>query len=391
VLAPEQLSKSTDELISHLERQIDLFNRSDLFIWVIDQYEEKVQGKRDVPTEFVERLSLLDRGVLRNHPMLFLWLTTDQQFQAALAKATSRNECILVQGGFELVGIPREEWPPVIEDTFSFHNEGKELADFGILKASIDIVSRQSDTIGRAIEQIGVQLADPKSRLEDISEYQVILVWPVVDGTGIERVSGFTNPSLGYKLNWSAWYNRLTEEDRKQLPLNEYNRARLYFDLRLVPVPVADLQAVCLSLDDDAYTPAESYLAQLKRTHLFAVVSAAEDERSIGTLSGRESKRSAAARTWYSTVTDKPTAVGKRLAKCLTTLGLPSKHEHTVHSTHSEVRADVISERQDGHQKKVLIELKLFSPQKTNPSGIRDEIRKTLKKYAQLAGYIQRQ
>jgi hypothetical protein len=55
------------------------------------------------------------------------------------------------------------------------------------------------------------------------------------------------------------------------------------------------------------------------------------------------------------------------------------------------VRADVISERQDGHQKKVLIELKLFSPQKTNPSGIRDEIRKTLKKYAQLAGYIQRQ
>ena len=83
VLAPEQLSKSTDELISHLERQIDLFNRSDLFIWVIDQYEEKVQGKRDVPTEFVERLSLLDRGVLRNHPMLFLWLTTDQQFQAA--------------------------------------------------------------------------------------------------------------------------------------------------------------------------------------------------------------------------------------------------------------------------------------------------------------------
>ena len=288
VLMPELLSKSTEDLISHLERQIYLFNGSDLFIWVIDQYEEKVQGKRDVPTEFVERLSLLDRRNLTNHRMLFLWLTTDTQFRDALAEATSRNERILLRRDFELVGIPREEWPPVIEDTFSFHNEGKELADFGILKAGIETVSQQSDTIGRAIEQIGLQLSAPRSRLEDISEYQVILVWPVVDGTGIERVSGFTNPSLGYKLNWSAWYNRLTEEDRKQLPLNEYNRARLYFDLRLVPVPAADLRAVCLKLEDDAYTPAGSYLAQLKRTHFFAVVSGAEDERSIGTLSGRE-------------------------------------------------------------------------------------------------------
>src|ERR1035441_6693011 len=114
VLMPAQLSKTTEELIPFLEQRIELSSRSDLFIWVIDQYEEKVEAKRDVPTEFVERLSLLDRGALRGHPMLFLWLTTDQQFQAALAKATTRNKRILVQGDFELVAMPKEEWTPVI-------------------------------------------------------------------------------------------------------------------------------------------------------------------------------------------------------------------------------------------------------------------------------------
>ena len=57
-----------------------------LLIAVVDQYEENVARRTDVPTRFVEALSLLDRGELRTNPTLFLWLTTSKEFQGDLAE-----------------------------------------------------------------------------------------------------------------------------------------------------------------------------------------------------------------------------------------------------------------------------------------------------------------
>ena len=42
-----------------------------MLVAVIDQYEENVAQKSAVPTQFIERLSLLDRGELRGLPILF--------------------------------------------------------------------------------------------------------------------------------------------------------------------------------------------------------------------------------------------------------------------------------------------------------------------------------
>jgi hypothetical protein len=217
LLTAEQLSLSSPELVNHLRRRIDLLNRKDLFIWVVDQYEEKVPTRANVPSEFVEKLSLLDRGELRAHPMLFIWLTTDPTFQEALTNATSRNDRVLVRPNFELQGVQREDRPAIIEETFSFHNSGRELADCALLRPDIEKVCAGAPTIGKAIETIGTQLAQPSTRLQDLSEYQIIMLWPVVDGTGIERVTSFTNPSLGYTLNWSSWYNRLSSPPQKSL------------------------------------------------------------------------------------------------------------------------------------------------------------------------------
>lgn len=390
-LLADDIVLETNALAKYLGDKINLYNRNDLFIWVIDQHEEKVQTRANIPNEFIEKLSLLDRGKLRGFPMLFIWLTTDAQFQASLAQATSRNERILVRGDFELAGVNRSDWPEIVQETFSFHNAGRELADFGVLYPDLEDVCKSELTIGKAIEKIGLKLGQSKLRLQDISEYQVVMVWPVVDGTGIERVSNFANPSLGYTLNWNSWYNRFNAEDRKQLPLDAYNRARLYFDFRLVPLPVADLHCVCARLEDDDFIPGESYLELLKKTHLHTLIAGMSDDRVFGTLRERDSKRAQDARNWYGTATNKPTIIGRRLAKCLTKIGFPSQYEYELKSTHSRVVADVKAERSFGHQNKVLIELKLFSPSQTTPAYIRDEIRKTLRKYAQFAGYLQRQ
>ena len=391
LLTAAQLALPNQDLVSHLTREMDLFNQKDLFVWVVDQYEEKVPSQANIPAGFIERLSLLDRGQLRTNPMLFIWLTTDPRFQASLARATSRNERILVRPDFELVGVDRGDWPGIIEETFSFHNSGKELADCELLRTDIEQLCREVPTIGKAIETIGLKLRESGPRLQDLSEYQVIMLWPVVDGTGIERVTSFTNPSLGYTLNWSSWYNRLSANDRVQLPLPAYNRARLYFDFRLVPIPVADLHCVSARLNEEDHTPAESYLRQLRKTHFYTLVAGASEDRVFGTLKERDSQRARDARAWYGTATATPTAVGKRLAKCLTIIGFPSKHEYEIRSGHGRVVADLLAERPTGHQNKALIELKLFSSANTTPAKIRDEIRKTLLKYAHLAGYIPRQ
>jgi hypothetical protein len=132
-------------------------------------------------------------------------------------------------------------------------------------------------------------------------------------------------------------------------------------------------------------------LAQLQKTHFYTVVAGASQDRAFGTLRERDSKRARDARTWYQHITDKPVAIGKRLAKCLTKLGFPSRHEAEIPSAHAKVSADVLTERASGHQRKAAIELKLLSAPQTTPAGIRDQIRSTLRKYAQLAGYIPRQ
>ncbi len=78
-----------------------------LLIAVVDQYEESVAERGNVPTAFVETLALLDRGDLRNLPVIFIWLTTSRDFQERLAEATTRNRRILLSGNFELLGSSR--------------------------------------------------------------------------------------------------------------------------------------------------------------------------------------------------------------------------------------------------------------------------------------------
>src|SRR5690606_31893224 len=104
-----------------------------LLIAVVDQHEESVAERGNIPTAFVETLALLDRGALRTVPVLFIWLTTSRDFQAHLADATSRNQRILTSRDFLLEGPDRTEWPSIIEDTFRFHNEGASLADYEVL------------------------------------------------------------------------------------------------------------------------------------------------------------------------------------------------------------------------------------------------------------------
>ena len=279
----------------------------------------------------------------------------------------------------------------MIEETFSFHNPGQELANYGVLRKDVDEVCRRVDTIGKAIEELGHKIGQPLYRLQDISEYQVVVVWPVADGTGIERVTRFTDPQSGYRLSWGAWCNSLNDSDREGLPLDAYNQARLYFDFRLVPLPVADLHGLCQRLGDEDYLPLGA-LTQFKKTHLYTVLTGHSDERKFGTLrEHRKSKRAREAQDWYATVTGKSVAVGQRLARCLTELQLPSSYEQEVRCEHGRIVADIHTERGTQMQRVVLTELKLLSSHETTPSHIRDQIRSTLRKYAQFAGFIPRQ
>ncbi len=118
----------------------------------------------------VEALSRLDRS-RPSTPVLFLWLTTSREFQAELAAATSRNARLLTLADFELAALPRSAWPDVIEETFEFHNEGSELADFEVLRPNLEDVSRTAPTLGTAIEETGGRFGG--DGLQDLSEYQV--------------------------------------------------------------------------------------------------------------------------------------------------------------------------------------------------------------------------
>ncbi|MEU5695182.1 hypothetical protein [Actinosynnema sp. NPDC020468] len=378
-----------------LEEIRSVFGRRDqpnLVIAVVDQYEEQVAESSSVPSQFVERLSLLDRGELRQMPVLFVWLTTSQSFQRELASATSRNERILLSSDFELVGPEQSDWAEIVEETFAFHNQEQPLADFEVLRENIEKVADTAPTLGATIEGVGEMLAGQVSGLQDLSQYHVVMLWPVADGLRITRVSGFTNARDGYKLDWNAFYRELNEEDKRTLPLSELNRARLYFDVRLVPIAAADLHPLCRRLEDPDFVPSQSYLDRFRNSHFFSIVNETWNPAVYSPLRERESNRATRARDWYEDgITESPTLLGRRIAKCLTALGLQADYERTIKSSHSTVRADVVVDRRDSKQLTCIVELKAFSTENTRPSSIKDAIRTTLKRHAQLAGFISRQ
>ncbi|CCH85800.1 conserved protein of unknown function [Modestobacter italicus] len=379
-------------LLQEIRTAIGRRNQPSLLIAVVDQYEERVAESSSVPTQFVERLSLLDRGELRQTPVLFLWLTTSRDFQQDLAAATSRNERILLAGDFELMGPEQTEWAEIVEETFAFHNQEQPLADFEVLRTNIDEVADVAPTLGATIEAVGELLGHQASSLQDLSQYQVVMLWPVTDGHRITRVSAFTNARDGYKLDWNAFYRELNEEDRRTLPLSELNRARLYFDVRLVPIAAADLHPLCRKLDDPDFVPSPSYLDRFEKSHFFSIVNETWNPATFAPMRERDSDRATKAREWYEGgITDQPTALGRRIAKCLTALGLNADHERTIKSPHATVRADIAVDRKESQQTTCIVELKVFSTEGTRPSSIKDAIRTTLKRHAQFAGFLGRQ
>lgn len=389
---PRDAMESQEALRSFMTDFGEQNGDASLLVLVVDQYEEQAATRDDLPRHFVEWLSLLDRDrAMTQRQWLFLWLTTDTGFQSALAEATSRNRRILLDPHFVIEGPPKTEWPVLVEETFEAHNAGSPLADFGVLRRDIEEAAKQAKTLGSTIEAVGTRLAETIPRLQDLSIYQVVMLWPVTDGQRINTVLRFVNAREGYKVDWNAFYRELNESDRTQLPLQEYNRARLYFDLRLVPIAAADLRELCTNLDDPDHTLHESYLDRFQLTHYISIVRGTWDPAKYSPLRERESERSKKAREWYEDVTTQPTKLGARIARVLRELGIPSEHEQDVASPHAVVRADVLSQRGDSRKSKVITELKVFAPKNTMPSSIRDQIRQTLKRHAQLGGFLQRQ
>ncbi len=361
-----------------------------LMVAVVDQYEEAAAQKTAVPTSFVEALALLDRGELRSTRILFIWLTTSKAFQKSLVDATTRNRRILISSDFILTGPPKEQWPEIVEETFRFHND-RDLSDFEIIQEDLQEISRYTETIGTTIEKVGLRLSQHVHTLHDLSTYQVVMLWPVTDGQRITRVQQFTDARQGYKLDWNAWYRQLNDEDRRQLPLRELNRARLYFDLRLVPIAAADLHPLCKNLEDDDFVLHKSYLDRFKNTHLFSIINENWDSTTYKPLRERDSERAEAARTWYESVTSQSTALGKRIAKIFSELRLTAAHEQTISSPHGKVRADVLVIRKNTAHQNAIIEIKSFSPANTIPSAICEQVRITLRRHAQFAGFLARQ
>ena len=84
-----ELSRDEIESRDSLIEKIKLTHESEpqkLLVFVIDQYEENVQGREKIPTQFVESLSLLDRGELRSIPAVSALRSTE--FTRALAYCT---------------------------------------------------------------------------------------------------------------------------------------------------------------------------------------------------------------------------------------------------------------------------------------------------------------
>lgn len=217
------------------------------------------------------------------------------------------------------------------------------------------------------------------------------MLWPVTDGIRIQRIQSFTHPRDGYKLNWGAFWRELNPEDRAQLPLEQFNRARLYFDVRLVPIAVGDLAPVGRNLEVAEPLIGQSYFERPGQTHFFSVLTDRWDPTSYAPMREIKSKRADEGRAWYSGVTTNPTGLGRRIAFVLRQLGVEATHEVDVKSSHATVRADVLAMRPGHAQPEVIVELKAYSPENTMPSSIRDQIKVTLRRHAVFAGFLQRQ
>lgn len=389
VLDREEIEQR-DQLVNRIIHEKN-HNQGKILVAIIDQYEENVVGKERIPTQFVEYISLLDRTDFSETPILFIWLTTSLEFQQMLVTATSRNKRILLHNNFKITGPDKGDWHKIIDETFSFHNSENSLADYEILEEDIRKISLDFHTIGSAMEEVGVLLSDKITDIQNLSEYQVILMWPVTDGLRTQRVLQFSKPREGYKLNWEAWYRELNSEDRLQLPLKELNRTRLYFDVRVIPIRAADLHRLCNDLDNPEGRYGDSYVKRFMKTHFYQVVSDNWNEYEYTPLKERESKRAREAREWYENVTSKPTQIGRRLARVFNTSGLETTYEETLTSGYSSVRADIFIKRPGTQKPKVIIELKIFSAETTMPSSIKDAIKVTLRRHAQFAGFLQRQ
>lgn len=379
--------ESRHELLREIRSKADEYPGAPL-IAVVDQFEEVAAQQSRIPKEFIESLALLDRSELRDSSTLFIWLTTDRQFQADLVNATTRNRRVLATPNFEIIGPTISDWPKIIEETFSFHNKGQVLADHQILDADLRDLSKKATTIGEAIEETGRRLSTSMPTLQDISKYQVIMLWPVTDSTRISRIHQFTDSRQGYKLNWSAWFQSLSAEEQRSVELRELNRARLYFDVRLIPIAAADLRGIYRPVDVEDIP--RTHLDRFKKTHFFSVVAETWNPDSYAPLRERDSKRADDARTWYEGVTSDPTGIGKSVAKALTSLGIRSFYERRVKTPHGSVRADVLAERSAGSRSEVIIELKAFAAENTRPSSISDAVGATLRKHAILAGFLKR-
>lgn len=390
-----KLSKSDiqgESLLATIEKALETASEhNQLLIAVVDQYEEQAARKDDLPKSFIERLAHLDRNELRQKPVLFVWLTTDPAFRDELAAATSRNERLLLRKDFALEGPPKTDWAAIEEETYRFHNADATLADVGILAADLKQIAAESDTLGQALQKTGARVLSSAPALQDLSEYRVIMLWPVTDGERIAKVSTFTDARAGYRLDWNSWYQQLSPEDAPTLPLHEYNRARLYFDMRLVPIAAADLMDICVKIDDETYEPNETARAKFGRTHFSYLITNTWNSETYSPMRERESERAEKAREWYETMNGSPTKIGKRIAKTLTMSGLQAYHERDVISVHSTVRADVFVESSAALPTKTIVELKAFSPSNTMPSAIRDQVRVTLRRHAQFAGFLAKQ
>lgn len=366
-------------------------NPQKLLIFIIDQYEENVIGQEQIPTQFVEHLSLLDRD--RSIPScIFLWLTTNEEFRQLLVNATSRNKRILLKNDFNILGPTKEKWPTIIEETFSFHNSDVSLSDYGIIEKDIINISQDCETIGDCIQRVADAIGEKLASLQDISKYQVVLIWPVCDGLRNQRVMQFSKPKDGYKLNWDSWYTELNEDERQGLPLQAFNRTRLYFDFRIIPIRVADLHRLCLNLNDDNVTFGQTYLSRFKSTHFFHIISDNWENYSYNPARERASQRADEASLWYEGTTSTPTLLSKRISKILIECGLNnSSYEKDIKTEYSKVRADIYVETASANKPKKIIELKAYSSENTMPSTIKEQIRVTLRRHAQLAGFLEKQ
>lgn len=359
-------------------------------VFVIDQYEEDVAQKENIPTQFIEALSHLDRGALKDYPTLYIWLTTSETFRASLSAAARRNERLLLSSSFEISGPRREEWASIIEELFEFHNPGEQLADYQVLEDNLKQFQVDSPTIGHAIGETAKILSDSIEPLHDLSKYSVYMLWPVSDGTRLQRIQQFTEPRQGYKLNWNAWYRQMAGV-LKNAPLNELNKARLYFDLRIIPVQVADLHMLFRELEVDAPKLGKSYIDQFKRTHFLSLISGTWSPEAYTPMRERpESTRAAKAAEWYASVNNNPTGIGKRLSHVLRECGFSAAYEEYVSSPASSVRADVLIRDRQKHPENIIIELKAFSSDNTMPSTICEQVRITMRRHAELLGLLKK-